>query len=64
MWLSTKFLWEANFRRQKIGFQKNKFAELSTEEIQEIMDNSIPVTKKSHEVRNENIQRCVSVRFP
>ena len=35
-------LWEAKLRRQK----KSKFVELSTEEIQEIVDNVIPVTTK------------------
>ena len=35
------FLWDAKLRRQK-----KKFGELSTEEIQEITDNAIPVTTK------------------
>ena len=37
------FLWEAKLRRQK----KSQFGELSTEEIQEITDNAIPVTTKN-----------------
>ena len=42
MWLGIKFfLWDAKLCRQK-----KKFGELSTEEIQEIMDNAIPVTTK------------------
>ena len=36
-------LWEAKFRRQKIGWDKNKFGELSAEEIQEITDNVVAV---------------------
>ena len=41
MWLGVKiFWWEAKLRRQK------KIGELSTEEIQEITDNVIPVTTK------------------
>ena len=48
------FLWEAKLRRQK----GKKIGELSTEEIQEITDNAIPVTtKKPHKVRSENNQR-------
>ena len=40
MWLGIIFfLWDAKLRRQK-----KKFGELSTEEIQEITDNAIPVT--------------------
>ena len=57
-------LWEAKFRRQKIGWDKNKFGELSAEEIQEITDNVVAVkTKTNHKVGNENIQRYVSVKF-
>ena len=48
------FLWEARLRRQE------KIGELSTEEIQEITGNAIPVTKKN-KVRNENNQRYVPV---
>jgi len=47
MWqmsLGIKFLREAKFRRQKNG--KKKFGELSTEEIQVITDNAVPVTTK------------------
>ena len=40
------FLWEVKLRRQK------KIGELSTEEMQEITDNAIPVTTKKHKVRN------------
>ena len=40
-----------------------KFGELSREEIQEIRDNVVPATTKSGKVRNENIQRYVSVKF-
>ena len=40
---NKKFLWEAKLCRQK----KSKFGELSTEEIQEIADNFIPVTTKN-----------------
>ena len=39
-------LWEAKFPRQKIDAKRNKFGELSTEEIQEITGNAIPVTTK------------------
>ena len=39
-----------------------KVGELSTEEIQEITDNAIPVTtKNTHKVRKENNQRYVPV---
>ena len=46
MWLGINFFWEAKFHRQKVNWTKkeNKFGELSTEEIQEITDNAIPVT--------------------
>ena len=41
MWLGINFfLWEARLRWQK------EIGELSTEEIQEITDNTIPVTTK------------------
>ena len=40
------------------------FGELSKEEIQEIRDNAVSTTTKCHKVRNENIQRYVSVKFP
>ena len=40
-----------------------KFGELSTEEIQEIRDNVVPATTKSHKGRNENIQWYVSGKF-
>ena len=43
--------------------EKNRFVELSTEEIQEITDNATLVT--NNKVRNEIIQRSVrSVKFP
>ena len=52
----------ANVARHKICFvdknmNKKKFGELSTEEMQENKN-------KSHKVRNENIQRYVSIKFP
>ena len=58
MWLGVK-----NFvGSQAPSAKKKKFGELSTEEIQEITDNAIPVTtKKKHKVRNENNQRYVPV---
>ena len=31
---------------EKSGYKKSKFGELSTEEIQEIKDNAVPVTTK------------------
>ena len=40
---ASNFSREAKFRRKKIG-EKSRFGELSTEEIQEIMDNAVPVT--------------------
>ena len=43
MWPGINFLWEAKFRRQKIGQKKTKFGQLSTEEI---TDNVIPVTTR------------------
>ena len=35
-----------SFFDKKLGEKKNKFCELSTEELQEITDNAIPVTTK------------------
>ena len=35
--------------------QKSRFCELSTEEIQQIMDKAVPETKKSHKVQDEVI---------
>ena len=36
--------------------KKGRFGELSTEEIQEIVDNAVPLTTKEiHEVRDETI---------
>ena len=56
MWIGVK-----NFCG-KPGSVGKKIGELSTEEIQEITDNAIPVaTKKTHKVRNENNQRYVPV---
>ena len=56
MWIGVKFFCG------KTGSVGKKIGELSTEEIQEITDNTIPVaTKKTHKVRNENNQRYVSV---
>lgn len=44
---------------------KSRFGELSTDEIQQIMDNTVWVrTKKSHKVRDKIIQRYVSVKLP
>jgi len=37
---------EAKFRRQKKWMKKSTFGELSTQEIQGIMDNAVPVTTK------------------
>ena len=42
---------------------EKKFGELSAEEKQEIGDNAVQATSKSHKVRNENIQRYLSVKF-
>ena len=58
-WHKCFFLWEARLRRQK---GEKKIGELSTDEIQEITDNAIPVTtKKPHKVRSEKNQRNVPV---
>ena len=47
MSLSIKFFAEAKFCRQKAEMdEKNSFGELSTEEIQEIVDDAVPVRTK------------------
>ena len=47
MSLSLKFFAEAKFCRQKTEMdEKNSFGELSTEEIQEIVDDAVPVRTK------------------
>ena len=57
MWLGVKI-----FCGKPGSVRKKIFAELSTEEIQEITDNTIPVTtKKTHKVRNENNQQYVPI---
>ena len=44
---------------------EKKFCELSTEKIQEIRDNALPVTtKKPQSSQWEYFQRLVSVKFP
>ena len=44
----SAFLRQAKFRRQKNGWEKKDiFSELCTEEIQEITDNSVPVTTEN-----------------
>lgn len=49
------FRGKPSFVEKKVD-EKSRFGELSTEEIQEIMDNTVPVTnKKSHKVRDEII---------
>ena len=55
------FLWEVKLRRQR----KSKFGELSTEEIQEITDNAIPVTtKKSIKFEMRIINGTNPFKFP
>ena len=57
MWIGVKIFCG------KPGSVGKKIGELSTEEIQEITDNAIPVAtkKKPHKVRNENNQRYIPV---
>ena len=44
--------------------EKGRFGELSTQEIQEIMDKAVPeTTTKSHKVRNEIVQLYIPVKF-
>ena len=50
------FLWEARLRRQK------KVGELSTEEIQEITDNAIPVATKKKTIKFE--MRMINGTYP
>lgn len=49
------FRGKPSFVEKKVD-EKSRFGELCTKEIQEIMDNTVPVTnKKSHKVRDEII---------
>ena len=57
--------WRNNFFVGSQAPSAKKIRELWTEEIQEITDNAIPVTtKKTHKVRNENIQGTYPFKFP
>ena len=46
-------------------YPKSRFCELTTDEIQKIIDKAVPeTTEKSHKVRDEVIYWYVSVKFP
>ena len=60
--MSIFFCAKPSFVDKKLDEKINKFGELSTEEVQEITYNAVPISTKSHKVRNENIQRYVSLK--